>query len=239
MTLISQFLIAFHLGTFNALWFVFLSTPVYNPANPEPPGFQPKLPFRFTGGLGLPSRNVGFAMASLGGIGICMQLFLYPRFSSRFGTIQMWRSCLFLFPITYILLPYMSIVPSTTPPPSGKTGPWIWMTLVGILFIQVSGRTFALPAQTILVNNCTPHPSVLGTVHGMGQSISSLARTIGPVLCGYLYGLSLNYGAVGSVFWGLAGVAGLGIVASFWVKEGDGHEIWLPGDAEDEDDGGK
>lgn len=239
MTFISQFLIAFHLGTFNALWFVFLSTPVYNPADPEPPGFQPKLPFRFTGGLGLPSRNVGFAMASLGGIGICMQLFLYPRFSSRFGTIQMWRSCLFLFPITYILLPYMSIVPSTTPPPSGKTGPWIWMTLVGILFIQVSGRTFALPAQTILVNNCTPHPSVLGTVHGMGQSISSLARTIGPVLCGYLYGLSLNYGAVGSVFWGLAGLAGLGIVASFWVKEGDGHEIWLPGDAEDEDDGGK
>lgn len=236
MTLVSQFLIAFHLGTFNALWFVFLSTPVYNQSDPPFPSFQPSLPFRFTGGLGLPSRSVGFAMAMLGVIGISMQLFLYPRLSSRFGTPQMWRFCLFLFPIAYTLLPYLSIIPSTTPPPSQKTGPWIWLALLGVLFIQVTGRTFALPAQTILVNNCTPHPSVLGTVHGMGQSISSLARTVGPVLCGYLYGLGLSHGIVGAVFWGLAVVAGCGIIASFWVREGDGHEIWLEGDAEDEDE---
>ncbi|ETS81438.1 hypothetical protein PFICI_06440 [Pestalotiopsis fici W106-1] len=234
MTLVSQFLIAFHLGTFNALWFVFLSTPVYNPSDPNPPGFRPSLPFRFTGGLGLPSRSVGFAMAMLGVIGISMQLFLYPRLSSRFGTPQMWRFCLFLFPMAYTLLPYLSIIPSTTPPPGQKTGPWIWLALLGVLFIQVTGRTFALPAQTILVNNCTPHPSVLGTVHGMGMSISSLARTVGPVLCGYLYGLGLSHGAVGAVFWGLAVVACCGIIASFWVREGDGHEIWLEGDAEDE-----
>ncbi|KAF7527010.1 hypothetical protein G7054_g10577 [Neopestalotiopsis clavispora] len=236
MTLVSQFLIAFHLGTFNALWFVFLSTPVYNQSDPPYPSFQPSLPFRFTGGLGLPSRSVGFAMAMLGVIGISMQLFLYPRLSSRFGTPQMWRFCLFLFPIAYTLLPYLSIIPSTTPPPNQKTGPWIWLALLCVLFIQVTGRTFALPAQTILVNNCTPHPSVLGTVHGMGQSISSLARTVGPVLCGYLYGLGLSHGIVGAVFWGLAVVAGCGIIASFWVREGDGHEIWLEGDAEDEDE---
>ncbi|KAH8202958.1 hypothetical protein TruAng_002904 [Truncatella angustata] len=236
LTFFAHFFLAFHLGTFNSLWFVFLSTPVYDPSNRNPPGFEPSLPFRFTGGLGLTSRDVGFAMAMLGVIGITMQLFLYPRLSSRFGTVRMWRIVLFLFPIAYTLLPLLSLVPSATAPPDKKTGPWIWIALAGVLFIQVTARTFALPAQTILVNNCTPHPSVLGTVHGLGQSVSSFARTVGPVLCGWLYGLGLNNGVVGAVFWGLAGVAICGLGASFWVKEGDGHEIWLEGDEEEEED---
>ncbi|KAI0164549.1 MFS general substrate transporter [Hypoxylon sp. FL1284] len=232
-TFVAHFFLTFHVGTFNSLWFVFLSTPVYDPAKPDPPGFEPRLPLRFTGGLGLPPRSVGLAMAILGAIGITMQLFLYPRLSSRFGTVRSWRYCLFLFPVTYLLLPFLSVVPSTTAPPSQKTGPYIWLAIAGVLLIQVTGRTFALPAQAILVNNCTPHPSVLGTVHGLGQSVSSFARTIGPILCGWLYGLGLSHGLVGGVFWGLAGMAVCGLVASFWVREGNGHEIWLEGDEDD------
>ncbi|KAI0423422.1 major facilitator superfamily domain-containing protein [Xylaria sp. FL1042] len=229
-TLVSHFFLAFHVGTFNSLWFVFLSTPVYNPAEPDPPGFKPHLPFQFTGGLGLPPRSVGLAMAILGVIGILMQLLLYPWLSTRLGTLRSWRTFLFFFPITYLILPFLSIVPSSTPPPSQKTGLAIWVAISGVLFVQVSARTFALPAQTILVNNCTPHPSVLGTVHGLGQSASSLARTIGPVAGGWLYGLGLSHGLVGGVFWGMATIAVIGLVFSFWVREGDGHEILLEGD---------
>ncbi|KAI1389405.1 MFS general substrate transporter [Hypoxylon trugodes] len=235
LTFVAHFFLAFHVGTFNSLWFVFLSTPVFNPKDPHPPGFVPQLPFRFTGGLGLPPSSVGMAMAILGVIGITMQLFLYPRMSSRLGTVLSWRMCLFLFPVAYVFIPFLSIVPSTTEPPSQKTGPWIWMAIAGVLFIQVTGRTFALPAQTILVNNCTPHPSVLGTVHGLGQSASSLARTVGPILGGWLYGQCLSHGIVGGVFWGLAGIAVCGFIASFFVREGNGHEIWLEGDEDDED----
>lgn len=231
-TLVSHFFLAFHVGTFNSLWFVFLSTPVYNPEDPDPPGFVPRLPFRFTGGLGLPPRSVGLAMAFLGVIGIQMQLFLYPRLSARLGTLRSWRIFLFLFPVTYLTMPFLSVVPSSTSPPSQKTGVAIWIAIGSVLFVQVSARTFALPAQTILVNNCTPHPSVLGAVHGLGQSASSLARTIGPIAGGWLYGLGLSHGLVGGVFWGLAGVATVGVVFSFWVREGDGHEIWLEGDDE-------
>ncbi|KAI1868843.1 hypothetical protein JX265_006822 [Neoarthrinium moseri] len=236
LTLLAHFFLAFHLGTFNSLWFTFLSTPVYNPEKPTPEGFRPSLPFHFNGGLGLPARNVGIAMAMLGAIGITMQLFLYPRLSSRFGNVRMWRVCLFLFPVAYIILPYLSVIPSTTPPPSQKTGVGIWVALAGVLFIQVTGRTFALPAQTILVNNCTPHPSVLGTVHGIGQSVSSFARTVGPISGGFLFGIGHDHGLIGGVFWSMAGIAIFGLIASFWVKEGDGHEIWLEGDEEDEAD---
>lgn len=234
MTFVSHFFLAFGIGTFNSLWAVFLSTPVYNPEKPQPPGFVPQLPFRFTGGLGLSPQKVGSAMALLGTIGIVLQLFLYPRLSARLGTLRSYRLFIVCFPIAYTVIPFLSLVPSTTPPPSGKTGPGIWIALGCLLFIQVIGRTFALPGQTILINNCSPHPSVLGTVHGFGVSVSSFARTVGPVLCGWLYGFGLSHGCIGIVFWLMAGIAVCCLVASFWLREGNGHEIWLEGDEEEE-----
>ena len=237
-TLFANFTLAFHVGTFNSLWFVFLSTPVYDPAKPaEAPDALPrKLPFIFTGGLGLQPREVGMAMAILGVLGIGLQLGIYPWLSTRLGTVRSWRLFLLYFPVAYLLVPFLSLVPSTeeSPPPSAKSGVAVWAAIAGVLAFQVIGRTFALPAQTILVNNCTPHPSVLGTVHGIGQSVSSFARALGPMLCGFLYGLGLAKGVVGAVWWGLSGVAIGGVLTSFLVKEGNGHEIWLEGDVDDE-----
>ena len=232
-TFFNHFLLAFHAGTFNSLWFVFLSTPVYDPTKSDNEPASAGLPFRFTGGLGLQPRSVGVAMAVLGAIGITMQLALYPRVSGRLGTIRSWRLFLCCFPVAYFLVPYLAVVPSTTPPPDGKTGPAMWAALFVILFVQVLGRTFALPAQHILVNNCNPHPSVLGTVHGLGQSASSGARTIGPMVGGFVYGVGLNAGYVGLVWWCLSSIAICNVLASLLVKEGDGHEIWLEGDEED------
>ena len=233
-TLIAHTLLATHLGTFNSVWFVFLSTPVADPSHPDPPNFHRHLPFKFTGGLGMPPRDVGMAMAILGAIGILMQLFVYPIVNARLGVVKAWRIFLFCFPVAYLLVPYLAVVPSKSPPPKEKDGILVWLALCIVLFIQVTGRTFALPATVILVNNACPHPSALGTMHGIAQSCSSAARTIGPTLGGIFYGLGLHHGVVGAVFWGLSGWAILGCIASYWVKEGDGHEIKLEGDDEAE-----
>lgn len=232
LTLFAQFFLTFHIGTFNSLWFVFLSTPVFDPSASDD-GIR--LPFRFTGGIGMHPQSVGVAMAILGFIGIALQLLFYPHMSARLGTLMSWRVFLLLFPITYFLVPYLSVVPSTSEPPHSKTGVAIWLSICGVLFIQVMGRTFALPSQAILINNCSPHPSVLGTVHGLGQSVSSFARTVGPIVGGVVYGFGLSKGYVGLVFWLLSCVAICACLASLLVKEGDGHEIWLEGDEEEPD----
>jgi hypothetical protein len=233
-TLIAHTLMATHLGTFNNLWFVFLSTPVDNPAHPNPPDYRRRLPFIFTGGMGMPPRDVGLAMSILGVIGILMQLFVYPAVNAKLGVVKSWRIFLYCFPLAYVLVPYLSIVPSKSPPPAEKDGLLVWLCLCTVLFIQVTGRTFALPATTILVNNASPHPSVLGTMHGIGQSLSSAGRTIGPSLGGTFYGMGLRHGVVGAVWWGLSGLAVVNCIASNWVREGDGHEIKLEGDDEAE-----
>jgi len=226
--LLSHAFLAFHIGTFNNLWFIFLSTSRFDPAAPYPPSHTTQhLPFNFTGGLGMHPQRVGLAMAVLGVIGITLQLAVYPRVNAILGTLRSYRFFLPLFPITYFLAPYLALVPSSTPPPGQAGGILIWLALGGVLFLQVLGRTFALPANTILVNNCSPHPSVLGTVHGVAHSVSSFVRTVGPVLGGWLFGLGLQKGMVGIPWWGLAGVAGVGVLVAGGVREGDGHEVWL------------
>lgn len=226
-------LLAFHVGTFNSLWFIFLSTPVYDPSLPNAPARH--LPFVFTGGVGLPPARVGMAMSILGVIGITLQLFVYPTLSARLGTLRCLRLFLLCFPITYFLVPYLALVPSTSPPPNPKSGFALWVSIAAVLFCQVIGRTFALPNNTILVNNASPHPSILGTFHGFAQSCTSAARTVGPMLGGYLYGVGLAKGMVGGVWWGLSAFSTIGWMASWLVREGDGHEIWLEGDEIEEE----
>lgn len=250
LTLLAHGLLAGHVGTFNALWFVFLSTPRYDadardqnttatdsdPSTVVPKDYHPHLPFTFTGGLALPPPSIGTALAILGVIGISLQLLLYPRLSFRLGTVRSYRLALLLFPISYFFAPYLSVVTSSTLPPLPVAGPWIWLAITLLLLVQVTARTFALPSTTILVNNACPHPSVLGTVHGIAQSASSAMRTVGPIAVGWAYAKGLEIGVIGLAWWGMAAVAVVGAIAGRWVREGDGHEIWLEGEREAEEE---
>ena len=74
---------------------------------------------------------------------------------------------------------------------------------------------------------------MLGTVHGMGQSVSAAFRTVGPVVAGWWYGAGLDKGVVGAAWWATAAVAGMGCVTAMWVYEGNGHEIILEGEEEE------
>ena len=235
ITLCSHGALAMHVGGFNSLWFIFLSTPRFNPAHPHPPGFTPHGFIHFTGGLGLPPSRIGLALAILGVIGICLQLFLYPTLSTRLGAAKSYRIFLLLFPVTYALAPFLSRIPSWSKPPESVTGPFIWIGITTVLFIQVLARTFALPGTIILVNNSSPHPSVLGTVHAVAQSVSSLTRTFGPIMFAWVFGEGLNIGIVGLGWWLMASVAVLGGFVAQWVTEGDGHEILLEGEIRGED----
>lgn len=238
-TLLCHSILALHIGTFNNLWFIHLSAPRFDRENPSPPSHtRQSLPFSFTGGLGMPPRSVGFAMAVLGVIGISLQLLVYPAVNARLGTLRSFRYSLCLFPLTYTLTPYLSIIHSSLAPPHQASGILVWLALCGVLLVQVVGRTFALPATIIIINNCSPHPSVLGTIHGIAQSVSSASRTIGPVVGGWGYGKGLQVGVVGAVWWALAVVAGVGWLLSGLVREGDGHEIWLEGEKEEEGEEG-
>lgn len=237
ITLCAHGSLAFHIGTFNALWFIFLSTPRYDPTNPQPPSLKhPSFPIHFNGGLALSPAHIGIALSILGIIGIFLQLVVYPSWSGRFGVVKSYRYSLLLFPICYTLTPYLALLPSTSKPPHEATGVLVWTGIVFVLCIQVMARTFALPGTTILVNNSCPHPSVLSTYHGIAQSISSAVRTVGPASMSWLYGRGLVWGVVGTGFWGMACAAIVNNCVGAFVKDSDGHEIKLPGEIEEDEE---
>ena len=177
-------------------------------------------------------RDVGFAMSLLGAIGVILQLIIYPMLQDRFGTVKIWRTALFIFPIVYLLAPFPSLVASA-PSLDGKTAlTWLSMSLVLLLFVL--GRTGVTPATTLLINDCTPHPTVRGTIHTTATVVGNLSRSIFPVCAFAVFGEGLKIGMVGLGFWCLAGLAVLACIASRWVTEGtNGKEIVLEGDEEE------
>ncbi|KAI9741369.1 MAG: hypothetical protein M1834_003086 [Cirrosporium novae-zelandiae] len=235
-TLIAEAFFDFHMGAFQNLWLLFLSTPRYDSTNPTFANLTRHLPFLFTGGLGMPPKSVGLATAVLGLIGMTLQLSVYPVIQGRLGTVKSYQWSLMIFPFAYFIAPYLALVHSSSPPPAEATGFWIWFFIVVVLFLHVAARTFALPASIILLNNCSPHPSVLGTIHGIGQSVTSLFRTLGPIIGGIWYGQGLENGVVGTAWWACSAVATVGCGTAMLVYEGSGHEIILDGEEEEEEE---
>jgi MFS family permease len=220
-TLLSVAIFDLHMGAFAGLWIIFLSTARRVDHAPSPSAVH------FTGGLSFSPSLLGSSLAILGIVGLALQILLYPRANARFGLMRCFRCSLLLFPVAYFLAPYLALLPSATAAPQPASGVLVWLGISLVLTLQVSARTFALPASIILVNNASPHPSVLGTIHGVGQSVSSAMRTLGPVAGGYWFGLGLEKGMVGLGWWAIAGISALGCVASLWVKNGTGYEAVL------------
>jgi len=209
LTLTAHHLLALHVSAFNALIFLLLPAPY----SPNTAHHFPSL--HWTGGLGLTQEKVGLAMAILGIIGLPLQILLYPPLNTKLGTLPGYRTFLPFSILAYIALPFLVLLPEQ---PAWR----VWMFLSLVLGSQVLSRTFALTGTVILVNNSAPGPEVLGTVHGVAQSVSSAARMLGPTVGGWLLGWGLKGNFVGGVWWGMAGIAGVNWGLLWLIWEGDG-----------------
>lgn len=206
LTLLVNFLLAFHTSAFNSMTFTFLPTPR------APEGTRDGL--FFGGGLGLPSSRVGLATAIIGIIGLPLQIFVYPGVQARLGTLSSFRALLPCSSLAYALIPFLVLIPRI---------PWIvWPAFTLVVSLQVISRTFTLPASIILINNCVSNPAILGTVHGVAQSVTSAARTLGPFVGGWGLGLGLQWNFIGGVWWFLALEALVGWILLWTIYEGRG-----------------
>lgn len=245
-TLLSQAFYDFHLGAFTNIWSLFLSSPrpgfipahvdsnIPTAAEIESRGTIGKRSMLwFAGGLGMPASTVGNATSILGVLGMLLQVVMYPPVHARLGTLRSFRYFLIIFPVAYLLAPFLAVMPqSTNEDGTTTTSTVLWFGIVLILFLHTSARTMTLPASIILLNNCSPHPSVLGTIHGIGQSVSAGFRTVGPIVGGYWYGVGLDWGMVAFSWWAVGAVAVGGWISSLMLYEGSGKEIELEDDDE-------
>ncbi|KAB5566156.1 major facilitator superfamily domain-containing protein [Coniochaeta sp. 2T2.1] len=200
--LVSFGLLPLHNSAFMHIFPVYLSTPH------EPSSSYANI-LRFTGGLGLRSSTIGIWLGAFGICGILLQLFIYPRMQARLGTLGVFKVSLMLFPVVYLLAPYLSVLP--------EEGPWAWTrwpALGAIVWGQIMARTMAIPSTVILVTEAAPAKNVLGTVHGAGNMLASLARAVGPAVGGAVYAAGVTEGVVGAVWWFY--LVAVAIMAAAW-----------------------
>ncbi|KAI0969637.1 major facilitator superfamily domain-containing protein [Xylaria arbuscula] len=205
--LISFGLLPLHNSAFMHIFPVYLSSP---PADNTEATF-----FTFSGGLGLRSATIGIWLATFGIGGILLQLFIYPRLQKRIGTRGVFRIALCIFPVTYLAAPYLSLL-------AGDHGAR-WVFLGFIVCAQIMARTMAIPSTVILLTEAAPARTVLGTIHGAGNMLASLARAVGPAVGGYVFALGVEEGVVGLVWWlYLVGVGLCALAWSYFTGDGGG-----------------
>lgn len=204
ITLLQHHVQTLHVSSFNTLLFTMLPTSRSSNEHAQ-------LPFQFTGGLGMSTRELGFANTIIGCVGIPLQILLFPYLSAKLGIQTSYRAFLPFSILAYLALPYLVLLPDQAS--------ILWPFLSLDLISHVFARVFVGPATILLVNECAPHPTLLGTVHGVAQSVSSAARMLGPTIAGLLLGWGLQNNMVALPFWIITGLAVLNWVLVLWVKE--------------------
>lgn len=207
-----------HTITFDSLLPVFLSTP----DNSVDHGLT--LPFKFTGGFGLSTKQVGVILSMQGVYSMIATVFFFPIVVRKLGPLGLFRLLAWSYPILYLATPYLVLLPE---------GARRW-GIYAIIIWKCTFANFAFPANAILLTNSAPSLLLLGTINGVAASTASLCRTLGPVISGILYSTGLRIGYSGLAWWCTGLVTIIGAVISSQMAEKGGRMNDCEKDEEEE-----
>ncbi len=174
---------------------------------------KPILPFKFSGGFALSTKTIGFMMAVQGIYSMIAQLWLFPFIVRRIGTLASFRLVMVIWPLLYVAVPYLVLLPEK-------------LQTAGIylaLLIKITFHVIAFPSNAILLTNAAPSKSVLGTINGVAASTACLASAFGPTVTGFIHSAGLKFGCSGLAWWAGGLVCAIGALESFWMEEADGR----------------
>ncbi|OOF90435.1 hypothetical protein ASPCADRAFT_211997 [Aspergillus carbonarius ITEM 5010] len=196
-------ILAYHSVSFDQLMPVFLSTPKSDE--------DVILPFKFTGGLGLATKKIGFMLAVQGVYSMIAQLWLFPFVVRHFGTLRVFRFVLLVWPPLYLIVPYLILLPEQLQTAAAYVA----------LICKITLHVIAFPATAILLANAAPSSKVLGSINGAAASTASLSRAFGPTITGLLHSKGLESGYSVLAWWACGIVCILGAIESFWMEESE------------------
>ncbi|KAJ6137235.1 Major facilitator superfamily domain general substrate transporter [Penicillium samsonianum] len=201
LAIVAYGILAYHSVSFDQLMPVLLSTPRSDD--------DVVLPLKFTGGLGMATKTIGFMLAVQGVYSMIAQLWLFPFVVKHFGTLRTFRFVLLVWPPLYLAVPYLVLLPAK-----------LQMLAVYVSLIsKITFHVIAFPATAILLANAAPSSKVLGSINGVAASTASLSRAFGPTITGLLHSKGLDSGYSVLAWWACGLVCLIGAIQSFWMEE--------------------
>ncbi|EFX01749.1 major facilitator superfamily transporter multidrug resistance [Grosmannia clavigera kw1407] len=199
---VSYACLALHSFCFDQVFPVFLST------GPNP---SSSLPFGLRGGLGYNAPLVANLIAASGILSIFFMVVLFTPVDKHYGTLLCMRASMVLFPLVYVFLPYLVVLPEAPH----------WVRLAGVsavIAMKTLAAVFAFNGNAVLLTVAAPWPGSLGLVNGVAQTAAAGARAIGPAILGVVIGWGDSMGSDALGWWFLALVAMGGAVQAFWRR---------------------
>ncbi|KAF9237650.1 major facilitator superfamily domain-containing protein [Melanogaster broomeanus] len=172
-------------------------------------GFLVLLPLFYSapieiGGLGFSPYIIGTFLAAYGIVDGVVQVLFVARLVDRFGAKNLFCSAvLFFYPLT-VLFPIMSAVVTA----QGKVGPITWtLVVLQLIFMVLKDMSYAV--IFIFTTRAAPNKYSLGTMNGLSQTTTSIARAIGPAVATSLFAFSKEHNILGGnlIYVVLAGLA--------------------------------
>lgn len=174
----------------------------------------PRSPLKFIGGFGLSSSTIGIILSLQGVYQMVAQMIIFPAVVHRIGPLKTFRFAAFTYPLLYLLVPYLSLLPRSL------RGPGLFFVLVW----KVTHQALAYPSNMLLLNDAAPSLLVLGVVNGVAASAASLSRAIGPTLAGLIQSAGLDRGYLGMAWWASGAVALIGAFECLWMRQSSRDE---------------
>jgi hypothetical protein len=148
----------------------------------------------------------------IGVIGMFIQFLCFPPIAKRYGVLTCFKYSAILLPIIFFITPFTALAPENIRIPA----------VLVLMLAKLGATVFGIPCCTILLTNSASSMSVLGTLNGVGTSVSALGRAAGPALIGAAFSWGIKKGFV-IVPWWLLGTLGLtSVIPAFWIEEQDG-----------------
>lgn len=155
-----------------------------------------------------------------------IQFYCFPPIAQRCGILTCFKASAIAMPIIFFLTPFTALVPESLRVPA----------VLLIMLAKLGATVFGIPCCTILLTNSAASMTVLGTLNGVGTSVSALGRAAGPALIGAAFSWGVKKGFV-LIPWWLLGILGLfAIIPSFWIEEQEGPYREDAQEEEEDDD---
>ncbi|EPQ62948.1 Bgt-4499 [Blumeria graminis f. sp. tritici] len=143
-------------------------------------------------GRNLSVKEIGLSIAFSGLIAIVFQIGIFGKLKARLGNKNTFRAGLLLLSTAMMLTPWVGYRNSSPPIHWGTGATWLWIELGLVLFLKTFAAVGGLSSALLLITNSPPDNSLLGTLNGLAQTLSSAGRALGPLLSGGLFSLATS-----------------------------------------------
>ncbi|KAK2005349.1 major facilitator superfamily transporter [Colletotrichum eremochloae] len=198
---------------YNTLWPLFLSDP---PAQTV----LSSSPLWFSGGAGLTPSQIALTLTILAVAALPLQIFLYPRVSYKLKAIGTMRCFLWCPALAFAIAPLIAV--------TAETPFLMWLVILAVQILMVLTAAMVVPSATLMVNNSAPSPAALAATHGLAVTLSSVSRTVGPLIAGRIYAASKENNNAGLAWWLMAATASCIGILSWFVKDGKPQQVATP-----------